>query len=165
MLAVSLVGSVVLAVALLMLVGDRPSPDPGARITSSGPVLPALLAGEWSGEGAVTRCAGLEGEDCSGTLPITLTIDCARNPCAVTPFDPRYGAPTLRFEDGTYRAAGPVPPELAPLCGGVPASSALWRLALTVREGRLEGRYSESTLQGFDCGATGAEWDVTLDRT
>jgi hypothetical protein len=58
-----------------------------------------------------------------------------------------------------------VPAKLAPTCGGVPTRSALWRLELTVQDGRLGGSYAESTVQGFDCGATGVAWQVTLHRT
>jgi hypothetical protein len=126
---------------------------------------PSDLAGVWSGEGSLTHCAGFEDDGCPGTLSVTLTIDCSKKRCAVTPFDRSYGSPPLRFEDGTYRAAGPVPEDVAPTCGGVPTRSALWRLELTVRDGRLSGSYAESTVQGFNCGATGVAWQVTLDRT
>jgi hypothetical protein len=141
--------------------GARPGTSFGAgtRVPSS------ELMGEWSGEGQLTRCAGYEDDGCPRTLPITLSIECSADPCTVIPFEPAYGEPPLRFEDGRYRATGPVPPELAPTCGGVPTRSALWRLELTVVGGRLGGTYEESTLQGFDCGATGVEWDVALDRT
>jgi hypothetical protein len=126
-------------------------------------VVPGFdLAGEWSGEGSVARCAGLD--ECAPTRSVTLTIQCAGRSCRVTPFDPRWGHPPLHIRDGSYRAAGPVPAELAPTCDGVPASSALWRLELTVLDERLVGSYAESTLQGFDCGATGVAWDVVLDR-
>ncbi len=128
-----------------------------------GSVLPGFdLTGEWSGTGSVTRCAGL---DCARTRPVTLTIDCAGQPCRVTPFDPSWGRPRLEVRDGSYRAAGPVPSERAPACDGVPAHTALWRLELTVLDGRLVGSYAESTLQSFNCGATGVAWDVVLDRT
>jgi hypothetical protein len=69
------------------------------------------------------------------------------------------------LEGGSYRAAGPVPPDVAPTCGGVPTRSALWRLELTIQDERLGGSYAESTVQGFDCGATGVAWEVSLDRT
>ena len=36
---------------------------------------------------------------------------------------------------------------------------------LTVQDGRLGGGYEESTVQGFDCGATGVSWRVVLERT
>ena len=29
---------------------------------------------------------------------------------------------------------------------------------------RLAGRYAESTIQGFDCGATGVEWRIAFER-
>jgi hypothetical protein len=159
-------GLVAVAVAYLV-VGGRPSADPQPRTTSAtGSALsPSDLAGVWSGEGSLTHCAGFEDDGCPGTLSVTLTIDCSKKRCAVTPFDRRYGSPPLRFEDGTYRAAGPVPEDVAPTCGGVPTRSALWRLELTVRDGRLSGNYAESTVQGFNCGATGVAWQVTLDRT
>ena len=32
------------------------------------------------------------------------------------------------------------------------------------RDGRLLAGYAESTVQGFDCGATGIAWDVVLER-
>jgi hypothetical protein len=57
-----------------------------------------------------------------------------------------------------------VPPDAAPACNGTPTSSALWRLELTAGDGRLEGSYTESTIQGFDCGATHLRWEVTLER-
>jgi hypothetical protein len=131
----------------------------GARVPSS------ELAGEWSGDGSLTDCAGLEDDDCTGTRSVTLTIDCSGKRCAVTPFDGRYGSPPLRFEDGRYRAVGPVPPDVAPTCDGAPTASALWRLELIVRDGRLEGRHAESTVQGFDCGATRLVWDLILERS
>ncbi len=120
------------------------------------------LAGEWSGEGSVARCAGLDG--CARARSVTLTIECAGQSCRVTPFDRSWGHPPLLVVDGSYRATGPVPAELAPTCEGVPASSALWQLELTVLGGRLVGSYAESTLQGFNCGATGVAWDLVLDR-
>ena len=36
---------------------------------------------------------------------------------------------------------------------------------LIVRGGRLEGRHVESTVQGFDCGATRLAWEFTLERS
>jgi hypothetical protein len=155
------------AVLLAASLGDRP----GARgrpvaLPSAGSSVPAPeLAGTWTGEGALTRCAGLDDGGCSATRSITLTVDCSRQPCAVTPFRPGYGRPPLRFQDGRYRAAGALPAEVAPTCGGVPTSSALWRLDLVVRGGRLVGSYAESTVQSFDCGATGVAWQVALDRS
>ena len=82
----------------------------------------------------------------------------------MTPFDDSYGSPPLRFQDGRYRAAGPVPADVAPRCGGAPAYTDLWRLELTLQGSRLRGSYAESTVQSFDCGATGVAWDVVLDR-
>jgi hypothetical protein len=164
---VTLAGLVAVVVAACLVVDARRSPDTRPSTTvSAGTAVPASdLEGEWSGEGALTRCAGYEDDGCPRALAVTLTIDCADDPCTVTPFDRSYGDPPLRFEDGRYRAAGPVPPELAPSCGGVPTRSALWRLELSVVEGRLGGSYAESTVQGFDCGATGVAWDVALDRS
>ena len=80
------------------------------------------------------------------------------------PFDATYGSPPLRFREGAYRAAGPVPPDAAPSCDGVPTSTALWRLELTVQDGQLRGSYAESTLQSFDCSGTGVAWDLVLER-
>lgn len=152
----------VLGVVTLLALDRRDAPEVA---TGPGELLPASeLAGEWSGDGSLTRCAGLEDEDCSGTRPIALTIACRSDVCTVTPVDRRYGTPPLRFEDGAYRAAGPVPPDVAPRCGGVPTRSALWRLELTARDGRLVGSFAESTVQGFDCGATGSAWEVALER-
>jgi hypothetical protein len=134
--------------------------------TSTGSAVPpSELEGEWSGEGALLRCAGFDDDGCAETLPITLTIECAGKVCAVSPFDRSYGSPQLTFSDGRYRAAGPVPAGVAPRCGGVPTRSALWRLELIVREGRLGGSYAESTVQGFDCGGTGVSWGVVFERT
>jgi hypothetical protein len=158
--------AVVLVAAALLVVGGRESPRTGPTPPSNGSPVPSSdLEGEWSGEGSLTRCAGFDDEDCSGTRTITLAIDCSGERCAVIPFDRDYGSPPLRFEDGTYRAAGPVPPEAAPTCGGVPTRSALWRLELVAGGGRLGGIYAESTIQGFDCGATGVAWEVVLERS
>jgi hypothetical protein len=128
-----------------------------------GSVVPGFdLAGEWSGEGAVTLCAGLE--HCARTRSVTLTIQCAGESCRVTPFDPSWGKPRLEVRDGSYRALGPVPSERAPTCEGVPASSASWHLDLRVLDDRLVGSFEESTLQGFNCGATAVAWNLVLDR-
>jgi hypothetical protein len=166
-LLLALVGLVGLGVAAALVVdGRQPSGAPSAVSLSPGDEVPlAELEGEWSGEGSLTRCAGFEDEDCAGTRAITLTIDCSSGGCSVTPVDRGHGSPPLRFEDGIYRAAGPVPPDDAPTCGGVPTRSALWRLELTARDGRLSGSYAESTVQGFDCGATNLEWGVVLERS
>jgi hypothetical protein len=154
--------AVVLAVHF---VGDRGSATrPPSATGAPGSAVPsAALEGEWSGEGSLTFCAGFD-EGCPATRSVSLTIDCREQPCAVTPFDRSYGRPPLTFEDGSYRAAGPVPADVAPTCDGARTSSALWRLELTVRNGRLAGRYAESTVQGFDCGATGVEWRIAFER-
>jgi hypothetical protein len=160
-----LAGIVAAVVVGYLLVGDREHVVPAGGAAPSGREVPSSeLAGEWAGEGSLTHCAGFDDEDCSGTRQVTLSIDCSAEPCVVTPFEPAYGSPPLRFEDGRYRAAGPLPPELAPTCGGVPTRSAQWRLELVVVQGRLGGTYEESTIQGFDCGATGVEWEVVLTR-
>lgn len=165
-LPLTLSGLVGLGVAAALVVDARQTAGtpPTASLSPGSPVPSSELAGEWSGEGSLTRCAGFEGEDCAGTRPITLTIECSAERCSVTPFDRGYGSPPLRFEDGSYRAAGPVPADDAPTCGGVPTRSALWRLDFTVRHGRLSGTYAESTIQGFDCGATGLAWGLALER-
>jgi hypothetical protein len=96
---------------------------------------------------------------------VTLTIDCAGKRCEVVPFDAAYGSPPLRFTDGRYRAVGPLPAAVAPTCGGSPTSTGQWRLEFAVRNGRLLGSYAESTVQSFDCGATGVAWAVVLARS
>ena len=164
-LPLALAGLVVLAAAAYLVLGDRgtrtgsgtPAADDSAATSSD-------LEGEWSGDGALTQCAGFDDEDCPRTLPIRLTIDCSGKRCDVIPFDATYGSPPLRFREGAYRAAGPVPPDAAPSCDGVPTSTALWRLELTVRDGQLRGSYAESTLQSFDCSGTGVAWDLVLER-
>ena len=158
--------AVLIAVAAYLVVDDRGSVDTlpsTARSTGSAVPLSAL-AGEWSGEGSLTDCAGFADENCPATRSVTLTIDCVDQPCVVTPFDRSYGRPPLKREDGGFRAAGPLPLEVAPTCGGAPTSSGLWRLDLTALNGRLEGSYAESTVQGFDCGATHLRWEFSLDR-
>jgi hypothetical protein len=156
---------VAVVVAAYLVADGRRSPEPPPSTPSAGsPVPSSELRGAWSGEGTLTRCAGFDDEGCARTLPIALTIDCSQKLCSVIPFDRSYGSPPLRFEDGWYRAAGPLPADVAPTCGGVPTASALWRLELTVQDGRLSGSYAESTVQGFDCGATGLAWEVVLDR-
>jgi len=160
------VAAIVALLIVAHLVGDgRRASGPQASSTSpAGRAVPSSdLVGEWSGEGALTRCAGFDDEGCPETLSVSLTIDCSKKLCSVTPFDRSYGTPPLRFEDGSYRASGPVPADVAPTCGGVPTRSALWRLELTVRDGWLGGSYAESTVQGFDCGATGVAWKVVLE--
>jgi hypothetical protein len=159
--------AVAVAVVVVQLGTDgRPEAGPSPRVTPlAGSLVPsAEIAGRWSGEGSLARCAGFD-DGCSRVRSVTLTIDCSRRPCAVTPFDAGYGAPPLHVQDGRFRAVGPLPAEVAPTCDGVPASSALWRLELSVRDGRLVGSYAESTLQGFACGATGVAWDLVLHRT
>lgn len=164
-LPLMLAGLVLVAVGALVVVQHRQGPDPAPRTTSSASsAAPSSdLAGEWAGDGSVTRCAGFDDEDCSGTLSLSLSIDCSGKRCRVTPFDPSYGTPPLRFEDGAYRAVGPLPLDAAPTCDGLPTSSGLWRLGIRVENGRLTGTYEESTIQGFDCGATGIEWEITLE--
>ena len=153
----------VLAVAYVLVDRDEPDPPAGSAPASGSVVPSGDLAGEWSGEGVLARCAGFDA-GCSRTRSVTLTIDCAAQRCVVTPGDGSYGSPPLEVEDGSHRAVGPVPADRAPTCGGTPTASALWRLDLTVLDGRLVGSYAESTLQSFDCGATGVAWTVTLDR-
>jgi hypothetical protein len=161
-LPLALTALVVLAVVVFLAVGDPTDPGPRLTTTDANPVPSAELTGEWSGTGTVRRCAGFD--RCDGTRTITLSIDCSGKRCRVVPFDPRYGKPPLRFGDGHYRAAGPLPVEVSPTCGGTPISTGLWRLDLTVEAGRLTGSYAESTVQSFDCGATGLAWHVTLER-
>jgi hypothetical protein len=165
-LPVVLAALIAVAVTAYLLVDDQESAAPPPSTTvSAGRAVPASeLEGEWSGEGSLIRCAGFDDDGCAETLPITLTIVCSGKVCAVRPFDRSYGSPRLAFSDGRYRAAGPVPADVAPTCGGVPTRSALWRLELTVLDGRLAGDYAESTVQGFDCGATGVAWRVVLER-
>jgi hypothetical protein len=148
-----------IAVVVYLLVVQRPDggAPPGRR-----PVTSDQRAGEWSGDGTATRCAGFD--RCAGTRNFTLTIDCSGKRCRVMPFDAGYGHPPLRFVGGRYLAVGPLPPGAAPTCGGAPTSTARWELDLAVRDGRLVGSYAESTVQSFDCGATGVAWDVVLDR-
>jgi hypothetical protein len=150
-----------LLAGLLVRDGDPPGRD--GVPADGGAVPPAELTGEWSGEGTLTDCAGIDG-DCSGERSIDLVIECSAGLCAVTPFDRGYGKPPLRFEDDRYLAAGPLPPEVSPTCGGHPTRSALWRLELVAGGGRLGGTYAESTVQGFDCGATFLAWEVVLER-
>jgi hypothetical protein len=147
------------AVVVYLVVGQRP--DDGSR-PGRQPDSSDQLAGEWSGDGTATRCAGFD--RCQGTRSVTLTIDCSGKRCRVEPFDAGYGHPPLRFAGGRYRAVGPLPPGAAPTCGGAPTSTARWQLDLAVRAGRLVGSYAESTVQSFDCGATGVAWDIVLDR-
>jgi hypothetical protein len=155
-----------LVVAVHAVVDDGSSADllPSTSPSTGGAGQSSALAGEWSGEGTLTDCAGFENEGCPAVRTVTLTIDCSEQPCAVTPFDRSYGHPPLRLEDGRYRAAGPVPSEVAPTCGGNPTSTGLWRLELAVLAGRLAGSYAESTVQSFDCGATWLRWEFALDR-
>jgi hypothetical protein len=164
-LSLALAGLVAVVVVQLGTDGRRDA-GPSPRVTPlAGSLVPsAEVAGTWSGEGSLARCAGFDG-GCAAVRSVTLTIDCSRQPCDVTPFDSSYGAPPLDVQDGRFRAAGPLPAAVAPTCDGDPTSSALWRLELSVRDGRLVGSYAESTLQGFDCGATGVAWDLVLDRS
>jgi len=162
---VVLVAVIAVVLAAYLVVDGRGS-DSTRPIATGAPgsaVPPSALEGTWSGDGSLTDCAGFD-KGCPEVRTVTLTIDCSDEPCTVTPFDPSYGRPSLRFADGSYLAAGPVPANVAPGCGGVPTSSALWRLRLTVDGGRLQGSYAESTVQGFDCGATHVRWEVTFAR-
>jgi hypothetical protein len=159
-----------LAASVAVVVAGHPGVDPRrsadtlpSTTRSTGSAVPSsALEGTWSGRGSLTDCAGFAGEGCPAARSITLTIDCSEQSCVVTPFDPSYGRPPLSFEDGSYRAAGPVPAKVAPTCGGTPTSTVLWRLDLAVKGGRLQGSYAESTVQGFDCGATHLRWEVTF---
>jgi len=161
---VVLVGLIAVAVAAQLVDGRRETQLLPTTTPVTGSVVPPPeLAGEWSGEGSLARCAGFD-EGCPATRSVTLTIDCSADPCRVTPFDRSYGSPPLQAADGSDRATGPVPADVAPRCDDVPAHSALWQLDLTVQDGRLVGSYAESTLQSFDCGGTGVAWDVVLDR-
>jgi hypothetical protein len=164
-LPLALAGLVGVLVAVYLVIDVRGSADTQSSPPSAAgrPVPSSELEGVWSGSGSLTHCAGFD-EGCSRTRSISLTIDCSGKRCQVIPFDDSYGSPSLRFRDGRYRAAGPVPAAVAPRCGGSPAYTDLWRLEVTVRGGRLVGSYAESTVQSFDCGATGVAWDVVLDR-
>ena len=164
-LLLALAGLVAVLVGGFLLIDGRGNAEKGSSTPPSArkPVSSSDLQGEWSGQGTVTQCAGFD--RCDGTRSVTLTIDCSGKRCRVTPFDDSYGSPSLRFRDGRYRAAGPVPADVAPRCGGAPAYTDLWRLELILRDGRLVGSYAESTVQSFDCGATGLAWDVVLART
>lgn len=165
-LPLALAGIVVVAVAAYLVVSDRRGPvtGSGSPAAADSPAASSDLEGEWAGDGSLTQCAGFDDEDCPRTLPIRLTIDCSGKRCDVIPFDRSYGSPPLRFREGAYQAAGPVPAEVAPTCDGVPASTAHWRLELTVQDGTLRGSYAESTLQSFDCGGTGVAWELALER-
>lgn len=154
--------AVVVATGLVVRAVQRGDQRPGTPQATGVAVAPSGLAGEWSGIGTLTDCAGFE--DCAAVRSIVLRIDCSTEPCVVTPFDRGYGRSPLRFADGRYRAAGPVPPEGAPTCGGTPTRSALWRLDVVATDGQLQGSYAEATVQGFDCGATWLRWAVTLER-
>ena len=156
-----------LVVAVHAAVDDGSPADllPSTSRSTGGTAASSELAGEWSGEATLTDCAGFENEGCPAVRTVTLTIDCSEQPCAVTPFDRSYGRPPLRLEEGRYRAAGPVPADVAPTCGGHPTSTALWRLELAAVDGRLAGSYAESTVQSFDCGATWLRWEFALERS
>jgi hypothetical protein len=160
----ALAGLVVVLVIASLVVDRRGSTDapPSTPPSAGRPVSSSELQGEWSGHGTATQCAGFD--RCVGTRRVTLTIDCSGKRCEVVPFDPSYGSPPLHFAGGHYRAVGPLPAAVAPTCGGAPTSTAAWRLDVTVQGGRLTGSYAESTVQSFDCGATGVAWDVVLDR-
>jgi len=156
---------VTVALATYLVTRDQGGTAAPAGIPSTGAEVPlSELEGEWSGEATQTDCAGFDDEACTRSRTVTLTIDCEPAVCVVTPVDESYGTPPLRFQDGRYRASGPVPPEAAPTCGGAPTRSALWQLDLVAGGGRLGGTYRESTIQGFDCGATFLAWEVVLER-
>jgi hypothetical protein len=167
-LPLALAGLVGIAVTAYLVVGDRPNAVTGSATPAAGDSPSASpsseLEGEWAGDGSLTQCAGFDDEDCPRTLLVRLTIDCSGKRCEVIPFDRSYGSPPLRFREGAYRAAGPVPAELAPTCDGVPTSTAFWRLELTLQDGTLRGRYGESTVQSFDCGGTGVAYELALER-
>ena len=124
----------------------------------------SALAGEWSGEGSVTRCAGFDEQDCAATRSLTLTIDCSGKRCVVTPFDASYGSPPLALENGAYAAVGPLPLAAAPTCEGAHSASGRWTLEVGLKDGRLTGTYDEWTIQGFECGATSIVWAFALER-
>jgi hypothetical protein len=165
-LPVTALAALVAVVVAAHLADTRRSAEtlPGGAPSTGSAAPSSALEGEWSGEATLTDCAGFADDGCPAARSVTLTIDCSGQPCVVTPFDRRYGRPPLRFEDGGYGAAGPVPKQVAPTCDGTPTSSAVWRLDLTVQDGRLLGSYAESTIQGFDCGATWLRWLITFDR-
>ena len=125
----------------------------GAPAAADSAVPSAELAGEWSGEGAVTRCAGFA-PGCDRTLPIQLTIDCSGKRWRSCRSTAGYGSPPLRFR----RAAIGPPGRSLPTSRRRAAAAHEHRdlaAELAVREGRLTGSYAESTVQSFDCGATG----------
>ncbi|NYJ05014.1 hypothetical protein [Petropleomorpha daqingensis] len=164
-LVLALAAVVAVVVAALVVPDDRPDavPQPSATASTGAAIPRSELAGQWSGEGTLTDCAGFD-EGCPRTLTLTLMISCPQDPCTVTPVERGEGHPPLRFQDGRYRAAGPVRADVGPTCTGNPTSG-LWHLDLAEQDGRLVGRYSESTVQSFDCGATSVAWDVTFART
>jgi hypothetical protein len=165
-LPAALAGIIAVLVAAFLAVDHRPVAVPRpVPVPSAGPALPpSELAGRWSGTGSLTDCAGFDDGGCPRTPSLTLTISCSRQPCTVTAVDRGAGSPPLRFDAGRYRAAGPVRADIAPTCVGAPSSSALWRLDLVASDGRLVGRYQQSTGQTLDCGATSVAWSVTLER-
>ena len=118
--------------------GPRASPPASAEPRPRRPTC----TGEWSGQGTATRCAGFD--RCDGTRTVTLTIDCSGKRCQVTPFDAGYGSPPLRFQDGRYRAAGPVPADVAPRCGGRPPHRSV------AARTRRPGRPAAGQLRGVD---------------
>jgi len=104
--------AVLIAVAAYLVVDDRGSADTlpsTARSTGSAVPLSAL-AGEWSGEGSLTDCAGFADENCPATRSVTLTIDCVDQPCVVTPFDRSYGRPPLSVRPRYRRRSSEVEP-------------------------------------------------------
>src|SRR4051794_11530350 len=149
-LGAALAASVAVVVAGHPVVDPRRSADtvPGTTRSTGSAVPPSALEGTWSGRGSLTDCAGFAGEGCPAARAVTVTIDCSEQSCVVTPFDPSYGRPPLGFEDGSYRAAGPVPAKVAPTCGGTPTSTALWRVGLALPGGRAAGRHGGAPGQG-----------------
>jgi hypothetical protein len=150
-------------VAALLAARNRPDVVPSTTVSSGSALPTSRLAGRWTGEGTLTDCAGFD-KGCPRTPALTLSITCEQEPCTVSPVGRGDGSPPLTFRDGRYRAVGPVRADVAPTCTGTP-SSGVWHLDLVAQDGRLVGRYSESTVQNFNCGATSVAWDVSFVRT
>ena len=140
-----------------------PTTTQPAPTTPAGPPA-ADLQGSWSGSGALATCQGF-GDACPAELPITLGVDCPAGPqCFLTPFGPPWPSAPLLSSGGGFNARGSVPLANAPTCNGAPSFGAQWRLEVTVEDGRLVGRYTETTSPDLSCGATTAAWDVTFTR-